>query len=224
MPELESILLAAGCGLLFGLILSVPVGPVNLAIINEGARRGFKFALTLGLGASIMEMIYASIAFTGFAGFFTQGLVKTIMEIVSFVFIMFLGLKFLMVKQVPGQGKVGGRLEERLHPKSAFMTGFVRVLGNPGILGGWIVFGAFMLAHDWVQPTWASKSACVLGIGGGTNLWFSTLSYGVSRGYKKFSDQTLVRIERGSGIGLILLGLFYGCRLVWQLLIAHHAG
>ena len=222
MLDFQSIAIAAGTGFLSGLALSIPVGPVNLTIMNEGARRGFRFAALVGLGASIMEVIYASVAFTGFASFFSQGLIKAAMEVFSFLFMVFLGFKFLMVKTVPTTGRVSGRLEQKFHPESAFMTGFVRVLGNPGVLGGWIVFGAFFLAHDLVQPTWESKSACVLGIGLGTSLWFFGLSYGVSLGHKKFSDQTLVRMERGSGIGLLLLGLFYGCRIAWQLAKARH--
>ena len=48
-------------------LLSIPVGPINFTIINEGARRGFKWALLIGLGASAMEVVYCTIAFTSFA-------------------------------------------------------------------------------------------------------------------------------------------------------------
>ena len=48
----------------------MPVGPVNLTIINEGARRGFKWAVLIGLGAATMDVIYCTIAFTGFSSFF----------------------------------------------------------------------------------------------------------------------------------------------------------
>jgi len=37
--------------------------------MNEGARRGFFWAMMIGLGATTMEMIYCFIAFTGFASF-----------------------------------------------------------------------------------------------------------------------------------------------------------
>jgi len=43
MPELPPIFLAALTGFISGLLLSVPVGPVNLTIINDGAQRGFKW-------------------------------------------------------------------------------------------------------------------------------------------------------------------------------------
>src|SRR5450759_2520520 len=100
MLELPPILVAGLTGLIFGLLLSIPIGPINLTILNEGARRGFKWAALIGLGATVMEVIYCFIAFTGFASFFTQGYVKAAMELFSFVFMLFLGVKFLLSKSV----------------------------------------------------------------------------------------------------------------------------
>ena len=88
MPELHPILVAGLTGLISGLLLSIPVGPINLTILNEGARRGFKWAALIGLGATVMEVIYCFIAFTGFASFFTRGYVKAAMELFSFVFML----------------------------------------------------------------------------------------------------------------------------------------
>ncbi|HEX4645361.1 MAG TPA: hypothetical protein VH598_07105 [Verrucomicrobiae bacterium] len=58
MPGFLPILISALTGFFSGLLLSIPVGPVNLTIINEGARQGFKWGALIGLGASIMEVIY----------------------------------------------------------------------------------------------------------------------------------------------------------------------
>src|SRR5437016_14672506 len=120
------ILLAGLTGFLSGLLLSIPVGPVNLTIMNEGARRGFLWALLIGLGATTMEVIYCFIAFTGFSSFFSKGYVKAAMELFSFVFMLFLGLKFLLAKSVEATvhlgaaaDKIEARLGERLHPHSA---------------------------------------------------------------------------------------------------------
>ena len=102
MPELPPILIAGLTGFSSGLLLSIPVGPINLTIINEGARRGFKWAALIGLGASVMEVIYCSIAFTGFSSIFGNRYIKSAMEVFSFVFMLFLGIKFLMAKTVSG--------------------------------------------------------------------------------------------------------------------------
>jgi L-lysine exporter family protein LysE/ArgO len=220
MVELPAILLGALTGFLSGLLLSIPVGPVNLTIINEGARRGFNFAYLVGLGATLMEVIYCSIAFTGFAGFFSHGWPKTVMEVFSFGFLLFLGSKFLAIKSVPSADGVEGRLERKFHPHSAFMTGFVRVMGNPGILLLWIVFSAKFVTRGLVPPNVPGKAACILGVGLGTNLWFSGVSYAVAKGRKKLNDTMIVRMERYSGVCLILLGVANGCQIVWKL--AHH--
>src|SRR5512138_154161 len=100
MLHLHPLVSAGVTGLISGLILSIPIGPVNLTIMNEGARRGFSWAALIGLGATVMEVIYCFMAFTGFASFFTHGYVKATMELISFVFLLYLGIRFLAAKSV----------------------------------------------------------------------------------------------------------------------------
>jgi L-lysine exporter family protein LysE/ArgO len=224
MEGMPSILLAGLTGGIFGLLLSIPVGPVNLTIMNEGARHGFKRAALIGLGASFMEVVYCFIAFTGFAAFFTRGYIKVGMELFSFVFMLFLGIKFMMTKTTKVSIPLGGaankleaRIEERLHPHSAFMIGLVRVMGNVGVLVFWVVLAANFIARDWVTPDWPGKLACVAGVALGTSFWFLLLSYGASRGHGKFSEKTLLRMEHFSGIGLLALALAHGGHIIWQM-------
>jgi threonine/homoserine/homoserine lactone efflux protein len=227
MEGMPSILLAGLTGGIFGLLLSIPVGPVNLTIMNEGARHGFKRAALIGLGASVMEVVYCFIAFTGFAAFFTRGYIKVAMELFSFVFMLFLGIKFMMTKTAKVSIPLGGaankleaRIEERLHPHSAFMIGLVRVMGNVGVLVFWVVLAANFIARDWVTPDWPGKLACVAGVALGTSFWFLVLSYGASRGHGRFSEKTMLRMEHFSGIGLLALALAHGGHIIWQM--AHH--
>src|SRR6059036_2547847 len=215
MADIHPILLAALTGFISGLLLSIPVGPINLTIMNEGARRGFFFAMMIGLGATTMEVIYCFIAFTGFASFFSKGYVKAAMELFSFVFMLFLGIKFLVVKSVslppvdfgPTADKLEEQLEETLHPHSAFMIGFVRVMGNLGVLVFWIILAANFISREWVTPDGVDKLACIGGVAAGVGLWFMGLSWAVSLGHKKFSERTLLLMEHGSGVGLLVLGL-----------------
>lgn len=227
MLELHPILLAGLTGFISGLLLSIPVGPVNLTIINEGARRGFKWAILISLGATLMEVIYCFIAFTGFASFFTHGYIKAAMELFSFVFMLFLGTKFLMAKSVRAPVELGqfaykfeAQVEERLHPHSAFMTGFVRVMANLGVLVFWIFLAAIFLSREWVTPDWPGKLACVGGVAVGTGLWFFVLSFGASRGHGRFSEKTLLRMEHFSGIGLLVLAFIHGGWIIWEM--THH--
>lgn len=224
MDPLSPILLAGVTGFLSGLLLSIPVGPINLTILNEGARRGFKWAALIGLGATTMEVIYCFIAFTGFASFFTRGYVKAAMELFSFVFLLFLGIKFLSARSVQAPihlGAVAHRFEarvgERLHPHSAFMTGLVRVMGNVGVLVFWIILAANFISREWVSPDWPGKLACVAGVAVGTGGWFIGLSWVVSLGHGKFSEQKLLKMERYSGAGLLVLALIHGLTIIWEM-------
>ena len=233
MCPLPPLLLAALTGFISGLLLSIPVGPINLTILNEGARRGFKWAVLIGLGATVMEVIYCFIAFTGFASFFTRGYVKAAMELFSFVFLLFLSSKFLMAKSVQTPAvhlgltadRLEARLGERLKPHSAFMTGLVRVMGNVGVLVFWIILAANFISHEWVTPDWPGKLGCVGGVALSTGLWFVGLSWAVSLGRGKFSEKTLLRMEHFSGVCLLVIALIHGATIIWQLGLAeawHH--
>jgi len=225
MPGLPPILHAVLAGFITALLFSaIPVGPINLTILNAGSRRGFRWAMFIGLGASAMELIYCSIAFTGFSSFFAIRAVKAAMELFTFVFLLFIGAKFLGAQTVSvpmkldaASQKIEARLGGKWHPHSAFMTGFVRVMGNLGVLLAWVVLAANVMAHDWFEDTLAAKIACIGGVALGTNAWFCALSYGVSRGHGQFSEKTLLRLQHLSGICLITVGLFDGAHIVWQL-------
>jgi threonine/homoserine/homoserine lactone efflux protein len=225
MSDWPPIPLAALVGFVSALFFSsIPVGPINLTILNEGARRGFKWALLIGLGASTMEVIYCSIAFTGFSSFFDIRLVKASMEVFTFAFLLFLGMKFLSAQTVKvplkldaASSKIEARLDKKLHPRSAFMTGFVRVMGNLGVLLVWVVAAGNFMAHDWVADRFTAKAVCVGGVALGTNAWFCALSYGASRGHGQFSEKTLLRLQHLSGICLIAFGIFDALHIVWQL-------
>jgi threonine/homoserine/homoserine lactone efflux protein len=221
MADPTSIAVATVTGFVSGWLLSVPVGPINVTIINEGARRGFGWALMIGLGATVMEVLYCGIAFTGFASLLSGPVAKLVMELGSIVFLLYLGLRFLLARHIPAHGRIEERLEQRLHPHSAFWTGFVRCLGNPGVLLFWIVLAANFTSRGWVAPDFAHRFACLVGVTLGVGLWFLSLSWAVSRGHRRLSEHTLLRMERVSGVVLLGFASVHGVHLVWQL--ANHS-
>ena len=223
MPELPSLLLAGLTGFISGVLLSFPPGPVNLTILNEGAQRGFKRAALVGLGATVMEVIYCFIAFTSLASFFTQGYVKPAMQLLGFVFMSFIGIKFLLAKSVQPRlvplgtvaERIEARLEKRLQPHSAFMTGLVRVMGNVGVLVFWIILAANFISREWVSPDWPGKLACVAGVAVGAGAWYAALGWVGALGYGKHSEKTLLRMEHYSGVCLLVLALIHGATIFW---------
>jgi threonine/homoserine/homoserine lactone efflux protein len=220
MFDQHPLILAAFTGLISGFLLSVPVGPVNVTIINEGARSGFRWGLLIGAGATVMELIYCALAFTGFASFFDGKGVRAALELISFVFMLYLGVRFLKTSSIPAMTRVEEHFKSKLHPRSAFGTGFVRVMANPGVFLFWVVLAAHFQARDWVPATRKGVVSCLVGVGLGISLWFSGLSYAVSLGHRKFTEGTLLKMEHGSGVAMLLLALAEGVRIVFQM--SHH--
>src|SRR5436190_4540447 len=117
MLELSPTAVAMVAGFLIGLVVSIPVGPVNLTIMNEGARRGFKWALLIAAGAIVMEIIYCALAFTSFAALFQKGYVKAALEVFSFAFMLFLGVKYLLAKSIPVVDRLESDIEQSIEEK-----------------------------------------------------------------------------------------------------------
>ena len=220
MGDFSPYLLTAFTGFAFGFLVSIPVGPINISIVNEGARRGFGWAFLIGLGATIMEVIYCAIAFAGFTHLFDSRWIKATMELVSFLLMLFLGVKYLLAHSLPATTRSIETVEHRLHPHTAFWTGFVRCLGNPGVLLFWITISTTFISHEWMDDTWSSRAACLGGVALGCFLWFTLLSFLVSRGHGRFSTTTLLRMSRFSGASVLAVAIVTGVRLVR--LLAHH--
>ena len=65
-------------------------------------------------------------------------------------------------------------------------------------------------ANSRASQAWLSAPAC--------GSW--GLSYAVSLGHRQFSEKTLLRMERFSGLALLLLAVAHGAHIIWRM--AHH--
>lgn len=220
MEDLLQLAISFFTGAISGFLASVPVGPINVTIVNDGARHGFLRAWLVGLGAALMEMIYAAISLAGFANLFDSQLARSTMELASFMMLTFLGIRYFRAASLEKSTPSEKRIEQRLHPTTAFMVGFVRVLGNPGVLLLWITLSATFVAHEWVDPNPASKLACIAGVGTGNLFWFTLLSYGVSRRHGRLSREGLLRIQHVSGALMLAGATLVATRIIR--LLAHH--
>jgi len=201
-------------GFVSGFLSSIPTGPISITIINEGARRGFGWAAMIGLGAIVMDFIYCAVAFAGFSGLFASEWMRATIQLLSFLATLYLGIKYLLVTDLPATTKSVEAVEHKLHPHTAFMIGFVRVLGNPAVLLFWITLSAAYISHRVVEDTFLSKSVCVLGMSTGALAWFTLLAFIVSRRHGKFSKKKLVRMSHVSGAALLVVSVLIGIRLV----------
>src|SRR5436853_7383723 len=98
MGDLSDLFTSGLAGFISGFLVCIPVGPINVAIINEGARRGLLWSIMIGLGAMVMDTIYCGVAFAGFSSLFTGPLVKSLMELLSFILMSYLGFKYPLAR------------------------------------------------------------------------------------------------------------------------------
>ena len=201
-------------GAITGFICAVPVGPINVAIMEEGIQTGRKRAFIIAIGALLMEMVYCIIAFSGFATLFDDKTILATVELISFLAVTFFGIKYLMIDTVTVQGKRSKVFEKRLSPHTAFWTGFVRVLVNPNVLLFWIMISAVLLSNQTIQAEWQSRMFCVIGAGIGIGGWFTLLVIGSARVKNRFSDKTLVKFSQVSGVLLLILSVVIAVRLI----------
>tara|TARA_B100000902_G_scaffold134970_1_gene133329 strand:- start:66 stop:728 length:663 start_codon:yes stop_codon:yes gene_type:complete len=211
---LTGYLIAIISGAITGFICAVPVGPINVAIMEEGIQNGRKQAFIIAIGALLMEMIYCIIAFSGFATLFSDKIILATVELISFLAVTFFGIKYLMINAVTVQGKRAKVVENRLSPHTAFWTGFVRVLVNPNVLLFWIMISAVLISNQTIQAEWKSRMACVIGAAIGIGSWFTLLVIGSARAKNRFSDKTLVKFSQISGVLLLLLSIVIAVRLI----------
>src|SRR5258707_7723836 len=85
-------------GFVCGLVVSVPVGPVNLTVINQALRRGFGTAFLVGVGAMCAETAYASLMLWGHSSILDAPRVVRVMRIIAVVVIAAMGIRYLLFK------------------------------------------------------------------------------------------------------------------------------
>ena len=207
-------LIAIFAGAITGFICAVPVGPINVAIMEEGIQTGRKRAFIIAIGALLMEMVYCITAFSGFATLFDDKPILATVELISFLAVTFFGIKYLMIDTVTVQSKRSKVFEKRLSPHTAFWTGFVRVLVNPNVLLFWIMISAVLLSNKTIHAEWQSRMSCVIGAVIGIGSWFTLLVIGSARVKNRFSDKTLVKFSQVSGVLLLILSVVIAVRLI----------
>lgn len=202
-------LFAAGLtGLIFGFLASVPVGPVNITVVHQALHRGLRSAFLLGLGAIVGETIYAGIALAGHASLPHDPTLVLIVRIAAVAVVLALGIK--NIRHRPDEERserIAERIDERYHHPRALLLGFIMTISNLGLFLLWATLAAFLFAHEWVQPVFASRAACLAGIFAGGMLWYLGLAAIVSRAHRSIRPETTNLLIRFCGAVFLLIAV-----------------
>jgi arginine exporter protein ArgO len=190
-------------GSAIGAITGIPIGPVNVAIIDAAYRHHVKRAVAVGIGGALGDFIYASLGIVGLGPFLmAHRMVPPILYAVSGVVLIVYGILTVRAQPVdPGAGSpVDG---QKPYFWSGLGLGAALILLNPAALITWVVIVGGSLAGG----TTAEGLAAATGIAVGSATWFIFVAYAADHGKKVLGAKALW-ITRIVGILLVGAGVF----------------
>jgi threonine/homoserine/homoserine lactone efflux protein len=195
-----------GRGLLIGLAIAAPVGPMALLCIRRTLERGWPSGLASGLGIATADGIYAAVAAFGLT--VVSGLLlreAAWVQGLGGMAIVLLGVSSLLrgADSSPHRGEVRPEGGEGL--AGAYLSCLALTLANPPtILSFLAVMAGFGIG---TTAGGASAAAVVLGVLVGSAAWWLALTGAIARARSRISPGVRAWITRSAGVLLVALGL-----------------
>ena len=189
-------------GLLIGISIAAPVGPIGVLCIRRTLTNGQAAGLVSGLGAATADALYGCIAGFGLT-LISNFLVsqQVWLRLVGGLFLCYLGIKTLLSKPAAqaAVAKDSGLL-------GAYASTFLLTVTNPMTI---ISFAAIFAGLGLASPSgsYASAGVLVAGVFLGSALWWLLLSGGVGLLRDKFNTAGLLWVNRISGLIITGFGL-----------------
>jgi threonine/homoserine/homoserine lactone efflux protein len=193
--------LLAFSGVLIGVFVAAPIGPVNLICIRRTLAFGPLNGFMSGLGAAVGDTVFAIVTSFGLTAVaqLIEGFASYI-ELVGGVLLIYFGYHTYVAK-------VEARLADKLAAKEkgarslyrAMVSTFALTITNPATLFGFAVFFAGLGGLAGGHPSLANASIVVLGVAVGSTLWWLALTALVGLFHATITDRTMHIINRVSG-------------------------
>lgn len=209
-------LLIIPVGILIGILVAAPVGPVNVLCIQRAIERGFWGGLAAGIGATLGDGLIALFAGLGVGAI--SGAIeyhRQAIQIVGGLALIAFGVMLYVAptRLASVQTETGRAASLRDYawdiPKTFFLT-----ISNPGaVLGLFAIFGGvstFVEVHSYVDAL-----TMVASIMAGSFLWWLSLSHLIGRLRHRFSSKHLAYTNRIAGV--LLIG--FGALLVGEMML-----
>ncbi|WP_088069867.1 LysE family translocator [Gottfriedia luciferensis] len=188
-------------GLLIGLSIAAPVGPIGVLCIRRTLAHGKMVGLVSGLGAATADGIYGLIAGFGLT-VITNFLIGQHfwIQLIGGCFLCYLGIKTLISKASFSQSET-----QKKNIIGAFLSVLFLTLTNPMTILSFIaIFAGLGISNS--GSSIISSVVLVLGVFCGSTLWWIILSSGVGLFRNRISDKSLTAINRLSGIIILIFG------------------
>ena len=189
-------------GIVVGIIIAVPVGPVGVMCVRRTIFEGKLAGLVSGLGAATADAIFGIIAGFGLT-VVSDWLIgyQHWLRVAGGCYLLYVGGSALLARPE-------AKLDSEPDAESLFrdyLSTFGLTLTNPiTILAFLGIFSAIGLRGE--EATLGRAAILVLGVWVGSLLWWLTLSFGLGLRFHSFEPRHLAWINRGSGLILFLSG------------------
>jgi threonine/homoserine/homoserine lactone efflux protein len=189
-------------GIIVGLMIAIPVGPVNILCIRRTIGAGWKSGVISGVGAAVADMLYGGIA--GFSiTLIIQFLVREQFWIRLFggILLVAIGIWYFFKEPVP----FNALMQDRESAYSDMRSTFLLTLTNPTTV---LSFLALLAALGMGNPRhWWLTVFLVGGIFCGSMAWWIVLSVIVNYFRDRFNDRLLRLMNRFAGLAIGAFGV-----------------
>ncbi len=191
-------------GLMIGLAIAAPVGPIAILTIKTTLAHGRLAGFATGAGAAFADTIYAIIGAFGVvlvSGFLNE--YSAVIRIVGGIVLMIIGARIVMSKKEKQEQAKTKALGSKL--VKDFVTTFFLTLTNPATIIAFLaIFAALGIS---ATSNFAEAAIVVAGVFAGSLLWWFILSAATSLMRARVTPEILHRINMISGAGIVLFGL-----------------
>jgi threonine/homoserine/homoserine lactone efflux protein len=193
-------------GVLAGALTGVPIGPVNVAVIDAAYRHTLRRAIAVGFGGACADCLYAGLGVLGVTPVLrTYPSIPPILYAVSGVVLLVYG--FLTARSQPVQP---AHPTDTSHPNAAsreiwqgFTVGAALIVLNPAAIVTWVVIMGSMIPE--ASPL--HGVTCAVGVFCGSFGWFTLVAYLTNKGKHVLGDKA-AWIPRVVGILLMVYAVY----------------
>ncbi|MEJ1969887.1 MAG: LysE family transporter [Rhizomicrobium sp.] len=196
-------------GVVIGLIVAVPIGPVNLICIRRTLAFGPLNGFMSGLGAAVGDTVFAIV--TGFSLTFIAQIIEgysRILEMAGGGMLIYFGVHTFLAKV---EARFDDKLTSREKGKStlfrAMASTFALTITNPATLLGFAALFAGLGGLAGGHPSIASAAFVVIGVAVGSAGWWLMLTTVVGLFHASITDHTMRLINRASGLAIAGFGI-----------------
>ncbi len=193
-------------GIIIGLSISVPLGPIGMLCVQRTFKRGRWAGLATGLGATTSDLLYALLTmfFLNFILGFVEQYQLTIQIIGSIIIVIF-GIYIFRSKPV----HISDFQDVKIKKKTIFLdflSSLSLTLSNPLII--FVLMALFAkLNFISLEDSITKQSFGLLFILLGAFLWWLTLTFIIGFFHRKMKYNLLIIINRTMGVVIILIGI-----------------